>query len=105
MTYRLTPARLTKDDARCQALFASSLQRSDAPGADVVAQAINAIVQQLGTAAMGGSRHVFAATVAAHNWASGACYHGYRIVANRCRRLLPPRGVGDLHRAGQRGCL
>jgi hypothetical protein len=32
----------------CHALFASSLQRSDAPGADVVAQAISATVQQLG---------------------------------------------------------
>jgi hypothetical protein len=30
-------------------LFASSLQRSDAPGADAVAEAIRVTVQQLGT--------------------------------------------------------
>jgi hypothetical protein len=44
-----TPARPNGDDAQCQALFASSLQPSDAPGADVVVQAISATVQQLGT--------------------------------------------------------
>jgi ABC-type branched-subunit amino acid transport system ATPase component len=42
-------ARLTADDARCRALFASSLQPSDAPGADVAAEAIRVTVQQLGT--------------------------------------------------------
>jgi len=36
------------DDAQCQALFASSLQRSDALGADVVAEAIRVTVRQLG---------------------------------------------------------
>lgn len=45
---QLTPAQLAADDARCRALFASSLQRSDAPGADVVAEAITVTVQQLG---------------------------------------------------------
>jgi hypothetical protein len=45
----LTPAQLTGDNARCWALFASSLQRSDAPGADAVAEAIRVTVQQLGT--------------------------------------------------------
>jgi len=44
-----TPARLTVDGAQRYALFASSLQRSDAPGADVVAEAIRVTVQQLGT--------------------------------------------------------
>jgi energy-coupling factor transporter ATP-binding protein EcfA2 len=46
---KLTPAQLAVDDARCRALFASSLQRSDAPGAGVVAEAIRVTVQQLGT--------------------------------------------------------
>lgn len=46
---KLTPAQLTVDDAQCQALFASSLQRSDAPGADAVTEAIRLTVQQLGT--------------------------------------------------------
>ena len=44
-----TPARLNVDDAQCQALFACSLQRSDAPGAGIVAEAIRATLQQLGT--------------------------------------------------------
>jgi hypothetical protein len=44
----LTCAQLTVADAPCRALFASSLQRSDAPGADVVAEAIRVTVQQLG---------------------------------------------------------
>ena len=45
---RRTPARRKGDDTRCQALFASSLQRSDALGAGVVAEAIRVTVQQLG---------------------------------------------------------
>ena len=45
---KLTP-HLAVDDAQCRALFASSLQRSDAPSADVVAEAIRVTVQQLGT--------------------------------------------------------
>ena len=43
------PARLNVDDAQCYALFASSLQRSDAPGAGIVAEAIRVTLQQLGT--------------------------------------------------------
>jgi hypothetical protein len=46
---RRTPARPNVTDAQCRALFASSLQRSDAPGAGVVAEAIRVTVQQLGT--------------------------------------------------------
>jgi hypothetical protein len=46
---KLTPAQLTGDDARCRALFASSLQPSDAPGPGAVAEAIRVTVQQLGT--------------------------------------------------------
>jgi hypothetical protein len=45
---RRTPARPNLTDAPCRALFASTLQRSDAPGAGVVAQAITATVRQLG---------------------------------------------------------
>jgi ABC-type nitrate/sulfonate/bicarbonate transport system ATPase subunit len=44
-----TPARLNVDDAQCQALFASSLQRSDTSDAGVVAEAIRVTLQQLGT--------------------------------------------------------
>ena len=44
-----TPARPNVTGARRQALFASSLQRSDAPGADIVAEAIRVTVRRLGT--------------------------------------------------------
>jgi hypothetical protein len=40
--------RLTVDDARCKALFVSGLQRSDAPTADMVAEAIRRSVQRFG---------------------------------------------------------
>jgi len=45
----LTNAQPAADDARCRALFASSLQRSDALGPGAVAEAIRVTVQQLGT--------------------------------------------------------
>jgi hypothetical protein len=51
---RRGPARRKVDDARCQALFASTLQRSDALCADVVAEAIRVTVQQLGTGGCAG---------------------------------------------------
>ncbi len=35
-------------DARCTALFASGLQRSDAPAGDAVAEAVRLTVQQFG---------------------------------------------------------
>ncbi len=41
-------ARLNVNDARCEALFASGLQRSDAPAAEAVTQAISRTVRQLG---------------------------------------------------------
>jgi hypothetical protein len=39
---------LNIDDARCRALFASSLQQSDAPTAETVAETIRATVRQFG---------------------------------------------------------
>ena len=45
---RATPARPDVTDTRCQALFASTLQRSDAPGAASVAEAVTATVRQFG---------------------------------------------------------
>ena len=41
--------RLNVNDARCEALFASGLQRSQAPTAEAVTQAISCTVRQLGT--------------------------------------------------------
>ena len=46
---RFTPARWNVTDAPPQALFASTMQRSDAPGADIVAEAITATLRQFGT--------------------------------------------------------
>jgi hypothetical protein len=42
-------ARLNVNDARCEALFASTLQRSDAPTPQAVAEAIRAAVREFGT--------------------------------------------------------
>ena len=42
------PTQLTANGARCQALFASGLQRSDTPGPGRVAEAIKATVRQFG---------------------------------------------------------
>jgi hypothetical protein len=41
--------RLNLTDARCEALFASGLQRSDTPDAEMVAEVISHTVRQLGT--------------------------------------------------------
>ena len=41
--------RLNVDDARCEALFASGLQRSDAPTAQAVAETIRVAVRGIGT--------------------------------------------------------
>jgi hypothetical protein len=41
--------RLNVDDARCEALFASGLPRSDAPAAASVAEAISGAVRRIGT--------------------------------------------------------
>jgi hypothetical protein len=41
-------SRLNVNDARCEALFASGLQPSDAPSADVVAQVIRHTVRRYG---------------------------------------------------------
>ena len=42
--------RLNVDDARCEALFASGLQRSDAPTPEAVAEVISLTVRQFGIA-------------------------------------------------------
>jgi hypothetical protein len=47
-TIQLAVTRLNVNDARCEALFASALQPSDAPTADMVAEAITCTVQRLG---------------------------------------------------------
>jgi hypothetical protein len=44
----MTRLNVNVNDARCEALFASGLQRSDAPTAEMVAEAIGRTVRQLG---------------------------------------------------------
>jgi hypothetical protein len=51
-TAQLAMTRL--DEARCEALFASGLQPSDAPTADMVAEAITCTVRQFGTGGCAG---------------------------------------------------
>jgi NAD(P)-dependent dehydrogenase (short-subunit alcohol dehydrogenase family) len=46
---RLARTRLNVTDARCEALFASGLQRSDTPDAAMVAEVISHAVRRLGT--------------------------------------------------------
>jgi hypothetical protein len=48
-------ARLNVDGARCEALFASELQRPDAPTAESVTEAISRTVRRLGTRGCAGS--------------------------------------------------
>jgi len=48
---RTARTRLNVDDARCEALFASALQRSDAPSAESVAAAISRAVRRPDSAA------------------------------------------------------
>ncbi len=43
-------SRLNVNDARCEALFASGLQRSDAPTPEMLAEVISRTVRQLGVA-------------------------------------------------------
>jgi hypothetical protein len=45
---QITVTRLDVNGARCQALFSSGLQRSDAPTASMIATAISRAVQQFG---------------------------------------------------------
>ena len=47
-TYPSAPAQRPVTDERRVALFASGLQRSDAPGAEMVAEAIKATLRQFG---------------------------------------------------------
>jgi hypothetical protein len=47
-TTQLSVIRLNVNDMRCEALFASGLQPSDSPTADMVAEAIIRTVQQFG---------------------------------------------------------
>ena len=51
---QITVTQLDMTGARCQALFSSALQPSDAPTSDMVATAISRAVQQFGTGGCAG---------------------------------------------------
>ena len=51
---QIAPTQLDMNGARCQALFSSGLQPSDAPTADMVVTAISRSVQQFGTGGCAG---------------------------------------------------
>ena len=51
---QITVTQLDMNGTRCQALFSSGLQPSDAPTADMVATAISRAVQQLGAGGCAG---------------------------------------------------
>ena len=53
-TTQITVTELDMNGVRCQALFSSALQPSDAPTADMIATAISRAVQQLGTGGCAG---------------------------------------------------
>jgi hypothetical protein len=54
ITTQLAMTLLSLNDARCEALFASGLQPSDAPTAEMAAKAIDSTMQQLGTGGCAG---------------------------------------------------
>jgi hypothetical protein len=70
--------RLNVDGARCEALFASELQRSDAPTAESVTEAISRTVRGLGTRGCAG------------RMAQEFGYHP-QAAAERMRWIRPPR--------------
>jgi hypothetical protein len=51
---QITVTQLDKDGVRCQALFCSTLQPSDAPTADMAAAAISRAIRQFGTGGCAG---------------------------------------------------
>jgi len=53
-TTQLGVTRLTLNNTQCEALFASVLQPSDAPTADMVVEAINCTVRQFGISGCAG---------------------------------------------------
>src|SRR6266516_2071639 len=55
-TRRRAMTRLNVTDTRCAALFASGLQRSDTPDAEMVAEVISRAVRQFGTRVRPGQR-------------------------------------------------
>ena len=89
---------LTIDDARCRALFASSLQQSDAPTAETVAETIRATVRQFGISGCAG---LMAQEFGDHPEAAAERMRWFRQLLSdasapsqtKCLRLRRPVGV------------
>jgi hypothetical protein len=92
---------MTMNGARCQALFSSGLQPSDAPTADMVATAISRAVQQFGA---GGCAGRMAQEFGDHPDAARATCWAPRCSCARCRGWVCP-GRGRLSPRGRGGAL
>jgi hypothetical protein len=92
--------RLNVNDARCEALFVSGLQRSDAPDAAAAAELIRAAVRHYGVRGCAGR---MAQEFGDHPEAAAARMRWIRqtvaeVSAARCPQL--PRGGGQLRHCG-----
>jgi len=94
-------ARLNVNDARCEALFASGLQRSEAPTAEAVAQAISCTVRQLGTR---GCASQMAQECGDHAEAAMERMRWVRQLGAEISASPGPRGVGRSGPAPARCC-
>ncbi len=77
--------------ARCEALFASGLQPSDAPGADSVAEAIRATVRRFG---VGGCASRMAQEFGDHPQAAAERMRWVRALLGLTRNTVSPPTAG-----------
>ena len=92
--------RLNVDDARCEALFVSGLQRSDAPDAAALAELIRATVRQYGVRGCAGR---MAQEFGEHPETAAARMRWIRQAvadASAARSPQLPRGGGQLRHRG-----
>jgi hypothetical protein len=95
-TTQLAMKRLNVTDAQCEALFASGLQRSDAPTADMIAETISCSVRHFG---IGGCAGRMAQEFGALPEAAASRIHWVRQLA--ARPQVSPGGRADGHHASQ----
>jgi hypothetical protein len=90
--------RLTADGAWCEALFASGLQPSDAPGADSVAEAIRSTVRRFG---IGGCASRMAQEYGDHPEAAAERMRWVRSLLSLTPRTVSPPTAGRALPAGR----
>ena len=93
-------ARLNVDDARCVALFASALQRSDAPGPGELAEVIRRTVRQFGLAGCAGR---MAQEFGDHPEAAASRMRWIRPLVSEARATACPPRPGDWASASSLG--